>query len=350
MSIKTNKKLILKTWVRVILIIALCFLFALSTGLIYFGKHPIKRSSTPIYYYGGNSNIDYKVYLLPNDFYEDKYLGMDKQYTTALIDYIDINMNYLFNGSLKSDIAYSYDVTASIIGEYENTTNGKAELWTKKYVLLDEQNMEMKDTTYFNINQNIKINYNDYNNVVTSFKEQFKIAIDAYLNVKLTVKYNSDIIDNDNSVNDENNFEINIPLATNTMKITTNNVSGNKSLTKEEMVKENTIMIYCGFILLGITTILFIILIIELFKNSKSQYKINLNRIMKDYSEIIAEVTSPMDYNNKTVLEIKNFDDLVDIEEEIKSPILYYEIEHNRESWFIITTEEYIYKYVLSIY
>lgn len=350
MARKTSTKLILKTWVRAILIITLCLLFAFSIVLIYFGKHPLKRSTTPIYSYGSKANIDYKVYLLPNDFYEEKYLGMDKQYTAALIDYVDINLGYLFSGSLKSNIAYTYDVTATIIGEYENTSSGKSELWTKKYDLLTEQDMNMEDSTYFNINQNIRINYNDYNNVVTSFKEQFKIAIDAYLNVKMTVKYKSDLIDTDNSVNDENTIEVNIPLAANTIKISTvNNANNSKSLTKEEMVKENNYMIFGGFSLLGITTILFIILSVVLFKNGKSHYKITLNKIMKDYSEIIAEVSGPMDFADKTILEIKNFDDLVDIEEELKSPILYYEIEHNRESWFIITTEEYVYKYILSI-
>ena len=38
---------------------------------------------------------------------------------------------------------------------------------------------------------------------------------------------------------------------------------------------------------------------------------------------------------------------MVDIEEEIKSPIIYYEVERNNESWFIIVTDKYVYKYTL---
>ena len=43
-----------------------------------------------------------------------------RQYTTELIDYIDINFNYLYSGSKLTDIEYEYNISGEIIGEYEN--------------------------------------------------------------------------------------------------------------------------------------------------------------------------------------------------------------------------------------
>ena len=43
----------------------------------------------------------------------------------------------------------------------------------------------------------------------------------------------------------------------------------------------------------------------------------------------------------------KNFEDMVDIEEEIKSPILFYEIKKGSESIFTIVNGSYIYRYML---
>ena len=126
-----KKRLILKTWVRVVLFITLSFLLALSIFVVYKGKNPSK-DNIDSYNYRTNSNIDYKVYLFENNFYEEKYLGMNKQYTSALIDYVDIDFDYLFNGSGKANINYTYDITATIVGEYENTSNGKDEIWKKK--------------------------------------------------------------------------------------------------------------------------------------------------------------------------------------------------------------------------
>jgi hypothetical protein len=43
------------------------------------------------------SNIDYKVYLKDNKFFEDSYLEANKQYIASLIDYISAKFNYKLN-------------------------------------------------------------------------------------------------------------------------------------------------------------------------------------------------------------------------------------------------------------
>lgn len=342
-----KKRLILKTWVRVVLFITLSFLLALSIFVVYKGKNPSK-DNIDSYNYRTNSNIDYKVYLFENNFYEEKYLGMNKQYTSALIDYVDIDFDYLFNGSGKANINYTYDITATIVGEYENTSNGKDEIWKKKYTLLEKQNKNVLDTTSFDIHQNVKIKYGTYNNIVNDFKTRFKLAIDAYLNVKLTVKYDSNIINTKSNVKDTDVLEINIPLNSSTIKITPNYTKAtSKKLSKDDTIIEDPVTIRTGYTMLTITIIMFVLLIPKLFTSHKSYYLKQLNKIMKNYSEIIVEVTTPLNFDNLITLDIKTFDDMIDIEEEIKSPILYYEIEENKESWFIIVTEKYMYRYIL---
>lgn len=345
--VNTKKRLILKTWVRVVLFITLSFLLALSLFVIYMGKNPSK-DNIALYNYRTNSNINYKVYLYENNFYEEEYLGMNKQYTSALIDYVDIDFDYLFNGSQKSNMNYTYDITATIIGEYENSSSGKAEIWKKKYTLLEKQNKNLLDTTTFDIHQNVKIKYGTYNKIVNDFKQRFKLAIDAYLNVKVTIKYDSNIIDTKSKVTDIDTLEVNIPLNSSTIKITTDyNKSTNKELSKEDTIIEDETTIRTGIIMLVITSLMFLALAPKLFVSHKSYYLKRLNKIMKGYSEIIVEVTTPLDFDNLTILDIKTFDDMVDIEEEIKSPILYYEIAEDKESWFVIVTEKYMYRYIL---
>ena len=69
---------------------------------------------------------------------------------------------------------------------------------------------------------------------------------------------------------------------------------------------------------------------------------------MKTYSEIIVEVDSPHSFDGLEVIDVKNFDDMVDIEEEVKSPILHYEIQKGVQSMFTIIKDGYVYRYMLT--
>jgi hypothetical protein len=52
--------------------------------------------------YSETSNIDYKVLLRENEFFDNNYLESDKKYIASLIDYIDANFNYKL--SLEEDV------------------------------------------------------------------------------------------------------------------------------------------------------------------------------------------------------------------------------------------------------
>ena len=58
------------------------------------------------------SNIDYKVYLKENNFYENEYLEKDKVYVASLIDKILIDFKYDFDIEKENDLAFKYDVIA----------------------------------------------------------------------------------------------------------------------------------------------------------------------------------------------------------------------------------------------
>ena len=86
----------------------------------------------------------------------------------------------------------------------------------------------------------------------------------------------------------------------------------------------------------------------KLFKiTNVSQYIVEQKRILKGYGDVIAEVTTKPDLSGLKIIEVKDFEDLVNIEEELRVPILFYELIHESESWFIITTSTQAYRYVL---
>ena len=83
-----------------------------------------------------------------------------------------------------------------------------------------------------------------------------------------------------------------------------------------------------------------------IFVSVKSEYRKNIDRILKEYSEIIVEVTYSIEHDDLTIIDIKEFDDMIDLEQEYKSPILHYEKIHGYESWFVIIKDNFMYRYI----
>ena len=79
----------------------------------------------------------------------------------------------------------------------------------------------------------------------------------------------------------------------------------------------------------------------------KSEYVMTLNKILKEYSDIIAKAENIPNLTQYDVIHIKDFADLVDIEEELHSPIIYNEIREDLECWFMIFNDKTAYKFIL---
>ena len=139
--------------------------------------------------YNSNTNLDYKVYLKPNKFYERSYLDKDKKYISNIINYVDVNLNYIFNTTVLSDTSYSYNVSAVISSDYES--NGvTAELWSKTYQLVAPKTLTKNSSSGFQIKENLKIDYSKYDTLANNFKEEYGISADT----KLTILVNSSVV------------------------------------------------------------------------------------------------------------------------------------------------------------
>lgn len=312
-------------------------------------KVPADRTNL-ILNYNSSSDIDYKVYLKENRFYDQKFLGKDKKYLSGIIDYIDVNLNYAFSATRKISSSYSYSVDAFINSDYE--LNGKAaELWSKKYSLVPIKK-ETKDNTYnFKIQEKLKIDYSKYDAMAKKFREEYGVASDTKLTIVINISSTSNVRDYKKSINDNKTIRLVIPL---NKVVTDVTVSGNTPTKNNvtEVVKGERVINYplliIAAVMFVISTPICAITFYKLFKiTNVSQYMVQLRRILKSYGDIIAEVTTKPDLRGLNIIEVKEFDDLINIEEELRVPILYYELERDNEAWFIITTGNQVYRFIL---
>ena len=202
-SVQKFLKILWATLSLLVLIISLWIIFDC------FRKTPDQQKL--IMNYNSNTNLDYKVYLKPNKFYERSFMEKNKKYISSIIDYIDVDLNYMFNTTALSDTTYSYSVSAVISSDYD--LNGvTAELWSKSYQLVAPKSLTKTSSSGFQIKENLKLDYNKYDSLATSFKEQYGIASDTKLTILINIRSNTTIKDYSKSVPATKTISLVMPL------------------------------------------------------------------------------------------------------------------------------------------
>ena len=126
-------------------------------------------NSTKNYYaaYTEHSNLDYKVYLKENEFYEKNYLEKDNQYIASLIDYINAQFEYQLDlQDINVDYQYSYSIDAQV-NVIDNTT--KNPIFSKKIPIVEEKSKYSHRQKTVKILENVDIDYNYYNDLIKRF-------------------------------------------------------------------------------------------------------------------------------------------------------------------------------------
>ncbi len=353
MKPKNENKIILKQWTQVFLLIIVLAAMAFSIWAIVHSFSKSERQKEELYTYTYNSNLSYRVYLKDNSFFTTNYLGMNRQYISSLIDKIEVNTKYAFQSSKDLDYTYTYDLVASAKGTYAESEAKSVEIWSKTYSILPA---ETKSGTGNNISidKTVQIDYDKYNAIMTDFRNQFGLSIDARVDVVFKVSITGGLKGESNSLQEDNTMTLQVPLLKPTIEIKPDYVnSGRDTVYKEDANGNSGETMNIPLLMLGIALLLFSLFMLKILGSKllnttkKSEYVLRLNKILKEYGDIIAKADNVPALSSYDVVSIKDFVDLVDIEEELHSPILYVEIREDLESWFIILNDKTAYKFIL---
>ena len=292
--------------------------------------------------YNETGDIDYKVYLKDNSFYNDKYLGKDMQYVASLID--KININYKFN--MKSDnnlnYDYKYNIKADLLITDPNDNNKI--LYKKTNVLRSDK----KNKGEFNIN------YDEYNSYVNSFKKTYALSVKSKLVVtmEISTKAKSKILKDD--FEKVNKLSLAIPLSEQTIDIGIDTSSINNAGTLDKnyisQIKKPFVLVL-GFIVGILSLALLYISLYTLFsgRSKIDVYNSTISKILKEYDRAIVSSKSIATINEEdyNVVKVDSIDELLDAHDTTLQPILYSELVENEVSCFILLNNNILYKLVL---
>lgn len=327
-------------------IVAIIFLFVLASIVLLLSITIRARSSM---IYNQSSNLKYDVTLKENDYYNDDNLSENMQYIASLIDYINVDFNYNFSASNTFDYTYTY-----YIESYVSVTDGEDDskvIYSKIDRLTDPVTVANENSSGFNINRSVKINYDEYNDLVKEFKSTYGLSADSnlILSLRLEIKdKEGTVIRNSNS---NNTTKITIPLTQQLVNIELDpedvNNSNNIRVYQDFSISNKTTFILSIIIFLSaIASLVRLIVFIKKTSRKKSNYENVLSRILREYDRVIVNAKK-VPVITGDVIDVNSFNELLDVRDNIEKPIIFYELHKGQKSVFIVNSDTNVYRYIL---
>ena len=324
------------------LILTILFLFA-GVFFLYYGLNNKEKVSVR---YVGKNDIDYKVYLKKNKFFETPYLEKGKSYITSLIK--NINATYTYNMTFSEEVkgTYNYYIKGKITADKDTGGN----FWTKEYLLTTPKVKEINYGKNIFIRENIDIDYNKFNDYLKEFKSTVNVPVEAKLEIFLVVE--SNISSDDMELPITSKLSLQLPLSEDSIEATidTNTKNIDKTISKE--IKSTDMKYYLSFISgisLLILTLIFITkaiyLNIRIKKSNKYEFK--RDEILKSYDSIIVSTNNLPSFKGIKQIEVQQFSELMDAYTEVRMPINHYENEEETKSAFFIIKDDIAWIYIL---
>ena len=338
---KKNKK---KEIRNLVILIILTLFIGMGSFVVY-----LSSSKQRFVTYNETSNVDYKVFLKKNEFYKEKYIEKNKGYVASLIDSISANFKYNLNFSKELSYNYSYRIAVEVdVNDDKNDSSiyhFTEDLVTKNSV---------SNQGDLSINDEINVKYGDYNNLINRFKEVYELR-NVTSNLRLVLYVNIEDIENSQAtMKDKKVSSLVIPLTESTVSVDIMDENITNNVKQIELIEDNNHvqLLTIGLMSFVISFILMGYLLVYVRKSRTAQmiYEKEIKSIMANYDSYIQRISGSYDVGTSQVLKIETFNDMLEIRDTLKQPILMLENEQKTGTFFIIpATNSIIYTYALRV-
>lgn len=298
--------------------------------------------------------LDYQVYLKSNQYYQVPYLKKGERYISALIDAISVQFEYELDSKEALNYDGKYRIDASLDVKQKNDTKDSKTLWAKQFVIQPTKQTKLQKKNKITVKDEFVIDYDIYTNLVRTFQQQYQVDVRANLDVKIYIDTVGTLENKDKDITKNVVMSLQIPLNETTIDITEENnlIRGKEVILDEsdEMIHNKPLFIL-GCFLLSASTIVFVYYGLELLKDGKEQYSYSKekNRILRKYDSVIVNAKRIPNMEGLSIIEVSSFDELLDAEEELHTPIIFVEMIPGAVGWFFIITQNQVWRYVLKV-
>ncbi|NLC07964.1 MAG: DUF5305 domain-containing protein [Syntrophomonadaceae bacterium] len=344
---------------RLGLIVVLALMLAGSTGLtVWWYQQPLEKvKEVPVYTCQQQIQVDYQVFIDPNNFFAEQIIGPGQAYITSLTQDIETTLNYSFSGDAPSDISGQYQVEAVLTGYILKEKPGsqtmereKVRVWTRAWELLPPTPFFAHDRK-LEVKQPVPVDVRSYAFFAEQVARELKFSADV---VELAVTYNvqAEALTPRGEVEEPIKAVMLIPL-----KGASFMVEGMLTDKKEKSITQSETEIVAGVktarrgfaVAAGVLALLLLLVIFKTTAEIVSPEERILRQIMKKQGDrIVAGFSWVPAISDKNIINLNSFDDLVKVADEVKQPILYEQANTSLHSFYVVNAP-LIYRYSLTI-
>ena len=338
-----------KKWIFIqVIALALVLVIALSCFAVY---HRMNR--TYFIEYTENANLDYKVFLKDNEFYDEEYIGSGHSYVSSLIE--KVNADFVYNLDLNAEkvkFDYTYKVYAQLI--IASTDTGD-HIYDPIYDIVPETKETSKKGNNLNIKESVAIDYSKYNALAHEF-------IDAYglkrTTSTLVVTMAVNVLSSCDELTDSNDnsyfISLHIPLVEDNFSMfttSTNNESDTKVLACRGPVSQNLFLIVSiVMVLIAVLQVAALIFFVYITRNEDVNYTNKVRKLLSSYRSFIQQMEGEFDSTGYQTVPIKTFNEMLSIRDIIQSPILMFEnLDQTMTEFLIPTNTKILYTYCIKV-
>lgn len=308
---------------------------------------PVEQTAAT-YSYTIRQSIDKQVNYFPSSFY-DNGPGANTAYVMSLTDTIRTTFRYTYSGSDERQLSYAYDVRAVVKGNYsfQGDENDTAPVWSKEFQLLApvHASVQAKDLSF---NPTVDVPYDEYRKLVEQLRTALALPIRSEVTVLFTINVAGEL-EGGTPFNDLRTASVTIPVEEQIYAISN---KYDKEETKQVVAKTAQASVdqwaqYERYAAGGVALLAMAAFVYGLRKKIfKTPYQRELDKIYRYHDGIIVQASRLADLSGKRIVALKSFDDMLNLEEELKLPIVAANVSAEATQ-FMIIRDDVVYVYTL---
>ena len=303
--------------------------------------------------YAETGEVDYKVKLKPNSFYEQEYLPAGQAYVASLIDGVVADFSYaLATESSNVRYDYSYKIDTQLLVTDAQTGNA---LFSPVYDTLPEKSFTQSRADRLAIREQVVIDYAHYNAIAENFIDTYQLtATSSSLLVRMHVFVVSSCEEfNADNVN-EYVVSLSIPLTGKTLNIemSTGVPAAETKILACDRAENKNLFLRAGLGVAGGDLVLALVLVLVIFltRNTDINYEIKVKKLLSAYRSYIQRINNEFDTRGYRVLLVNSFNEMLEIRDTISAPILMHENEDQTCTQFLIPTDsQFLYLFEIKV-
>lgn len=310
-------------------------------------RRDVSQPSAKAYSYTVKQSIDKNIKYFPSSFYSDG-PGKNAAYVMDLTDKIKTTYRYTFTGSTDQQLAYAYDIRAVVRGKYalKGNEENTADVWTKEFQLLAPVH-GAANTKDLSFSPSVDVPYDEYRKLIDQVRNSLVLPVASELVVTFTVNV-SGVIEG-TPFNDLRVATVTAPFGE---QIYVVGQKYDKEETKRvvpvaaqtDVDRQAQYETYAVFALGALS----LASLVYGFRRQifKTPYQRELDKIYRYHDGIIIRASRLVDLAGKRIVPLKSFDDMLNLEEELKLPIVAASLSAEATR-FMIIRDDVAYVYVL---